>query len=159
LYPSGYRQTICDAATAQNADPLWLHAIIWQESNYNPYARSGAAARGLMQFIPETANAIAASAGIPDLTVDKLYDPAISIQLGARYWSSLLDQLKSPEMALAAYNGGIDNVEKWKNKSPDPELFVADIGFTETKKYVMSVFAARAAYRTLARYGEIANGH
>jgi len=112
-----------------------------------------------MQFIPETAHAIAESAGISDLTIVKLYDPAISIQLGARYWSSLIDQLKSPEMALAAYNGGIDNVEKWKNKSPDPELFVADIGFTETKKYVLSVFAARAAYRSLARYGEIANGH
>src|SRR5437660_12557427 len=159
LYPSGYRQTICDAAAAQNTDPLWLHAIIWQESKYNPNARSAAAARGLMQFLPETAHAIAESAGISDLTLDKLYDPAISIQLGARYWSSLIDQLKSPEMALAAYNGGIDNVEKWKNKSPDPELFVADIGFTETKKYVLSVFAARAAYRSLAKYGEIANGH
>jgi soluble lytic murein transglycosylase-like protein len=151
LYPAGYRQTICDAAAAQMADPLWLHAIIWQESKYNPNARSGAAARGLMQFIPETAQAVAASLGLGILTTDKLYDPATSIQLGARYWSTLMNQLQSPEMALAAYNGGPDNVARWKNKSSDPELFVADIGFVETKKYVMSVFAARAAYASLAK--------
>ncbi len=151
VYPAGYRQTVCSAAMTQNVDPLWLHAIIWQESKYNPNARSGAAARGLMQFIPETAQTVAASLGIPNLTLDKLYDPATSIQLGARYWSTLLDQLKSPEMALAAYNGGIDNVEKWKRKSSDPDLFVADIGFVETKKYVLSVFAARAAYGSLAK--------
>jgi soluble lytic murein transglycosylase-like protein/lipopolysaccharide biosynthesis regulator YciM len=151
LYPAGYRQTICNAAVAQNVDPLWLHAIIWQESKYNPNARSGAAARGLMQFIPETARAIATAIGMPDLTLEKLYDPSVSIQLGARYWSALLDQLKSPEMALAAYNGGIDNVEKWKSKSSDLDLFVADIGFVETKKYVMSVFAARAAYGSLLK--------
>ena len=151
LYPAGYRQTICNAAMAQNVDPAWLHAIIWQESKYNPNARSGAAARGLMQFIPETAQAVAASAGMSEVTPDKLYDPAISIQLGAKYWSTLLGQLNSPEMALAAYNGGADNVEKWRSKASDPELFVADIGFAETKKYVLAVFAARAAYASLLK--------
>src|SRR5213593_4714561 len=151
LYPAGYGQTICDAAMAQNVDPVWLHAIIWQESRYNPNARSGAAARGLMQFIPETAQAVAASAGMSEVTLDKLYDPAISIQLGAKYWSTLLGQLNSPEMALAAYNGGPDNVEKWRSKALDPELFVADIGFAETKKYVLAVFAARAAYASLLK--------
>ena len=151
LYPAGYGQTICDAAMAQNVDPVWLHAIIWQESRYNPNARSGAAARGLMQFIPETAQAVAASAGMSEVTLDKLYDPAISIQLGAKYWSTLLGQLNSPEMALAAYNGGPDNVEKWRSKASDPELFVADIGFAETKKYVLAVFAARAAYASLLK--------
>src|SRR5437016_14419996 len=104
-----------------------------------------------MQCIPETARAVATSIGMPDLTLDKLYDPSISIQLGARYWSSLMSELKSPEMALAAYNGGIDNVEKWKSKSSDSDLFVADIGFVETKKYVLSVFAARAAYGSLLK--------
>ena len=94
---------------------------------------------------------VAGSLGIVDLTIEQLYEPVTSIQLGARYWAILLNQLKSPEMALAAYNGGIDNVERWKNKSSDPDLFVADIGFSETKKYVMSVFAARAAYGSLAK--------
>src|SRR5207247_6573459 len=102
LYPAGFRQVVCEAASMFRVDPLWLHAIIWQESKYNPNARSGASARGLMQIIPETAKAIAASAGMSEVTPDKLYDPAISIQLGAKYWSTLLGQSKSPEMTLAA---------------------------------------------------------
>jgi len=150
LYPAGYRKLICEAAGIHKIDPLWLHAIIWQESKYNPTARSGASARGLMQFIPETAAAVGASIGMPSVSVESLYDPAVSISLGAAYWASLMQKMKSPEMALAAYNGGPDNVQRWMSKSSDPEMFVSDIGFVETKKYVMLVFAARAAYGQLA---------
>ena len=150
MYPAGYRTIVCDAAASYKVDPLWLHAIIWQESRYNPNARSGAAARGLMQFIPETAETIGSELGLSDFSVEQLYDPAINIRMGARLWSSLIEKLKYPEMALAAYNGGPTNVERWKNKgmtSPDDlDMFVADIGFAETKRYVMAVFAARAAY-------------
>jgi soluble lytic murein transglycosylase-like protein/TolA-binding protein len=150
MYPAGYRTIVCDAAASYNVDPLWLHAIIWQESRYNPNARSGAAARGLMQFIPETAETIGSELGLSDFSVEQLYDPAINIRMGARLWSRLIEKLKYPEMALAAYNGGPTNVERWKNKgmtSPDDlDMFVADIGFAETKKYVMAVFGARAAY-------------
>jgi soluble lytic murein transglycosylase-like protein/lipopolysaccharide biosynthesis regulator YciM len=149
VYPAGFRKLICDAAASRKVDPLWLHAIIWQESKYDASARSGAAARGLMQFIPETARDVAASIGMPGVSVEKLYEPEVSIQLGAAYWSSLMQTLKTPEMALAAYNGGPDNATRWASKSDDPELFVADIGFVETKKYVMLVFAARAAYGAL----------
>jgi len=150
MYPAGYRTIVCDAAARFNVDPLWLHAIIWQESRYNPNARSGAAARGLMQFIPETAETIGSEIGLSDFSVEQLYDPAINIRMGARLWASLIEKLKYPEMALAAYNGGPTNVERWKNKgmasSDDLDMFVADIGFAETKKYVMAVFAARTAY-------------
>jgi soluble lytic murein transglycosylase-like protein len=149
VYPAGYHRLICDAAANFKIDPLWLHAIIWQESKYDPTSRSGAAARGLMQFIPETANSVGGAVGMSSLGPDELYDPAISIQLGAAYWSQLMQKLKSPELALAAYNGGPGNVERWLSKSTDRELFVSDIGFVETKKYVMSVFAARAAYGSL----------
>lgn len=150
MYPAGYRTIVCDAAAMYKVDPLWLHAIIWQESRYNPNARSGAAARGLMQFIPETAESIGSELGLSDFSVEQLYDPAINIRMGAHLWSSLIEKLKYPEMALAAYNGGPTNVERWKNKgmtSPDDlDMFVADIGFVETKRYVMAVFAARGAY-------------
>ena len=103
-----------------------------------------------MQFIPDTAQAIAASAGIPDLTVDRLYDPQTSIRLGAYYWATLIKEFQYPELALAAYNGGPDNVRRWKDKlrenGADTELFVSEIGFVETKRYVQFVFGARAAY-------------
>jgi soluble lytic murein transglycosylase-like protein len=153
FYPAGFRNIVCDVARMYKVDPLWLHAIIWQESRYNPNARSGAAARGLMQLIPQTASALQAASGVSELSPDKLYDPAVNIQMGAQLWSSLIEKLKYPEMALAAYNGGLDNVERWRNKwadaSDDLELFVADIGFVETKRYVMAAFGAYAAYESL----------
>ncbi len=150
LYPAGFRRLVCNEASKNNVDPLWLHAIIWQESKYNPNARSGASARGLMQFIPETANVVGASIGMPEFTLDRLYDPGVSIAMGAKYWASLIGELQSEVLALAAYNGGIDNVRRWKNKWPDgdDDFFVADIGFVETKKYVMAVYGAYAGYRS-----------
>jgi soluble lytic murein transglycosylase-like protein len=151
VYPPAFRASICSAAAKFGVDPLWLHAIIWQESKYDPSARSGAPARGLMQFIPDTAEAIASNAGIADLTLDRLYDPDTSIQLGAYYWSTLMAEFKHPELALAAYNGGPVNVRRWRDKWPnsDGEFFLSDIGFTETKRYVQAVFGARAAYGRL----------
>jgi soluble lytic murein transglycosylase len=148
LYPAGFRSIICAAAARHSVDPLWLHAIIWQESKYNAGALSGASARGLMQFIPDTAQAIAAPAGLPGFTLDSLYDPETSIQLGAYYWSTLMAEFKEPELALAAYNGGPHNVRRWRDKWPGAggEFFTSEIGFTETKRYVQAVFSARAAY-------------
>jgi tetratricopeptide (TPR) repeat protein len=150
-HPFGFHELICSEAAKYHFDPLWLHAIIWQESKYNPLARSGASARGLMQFIPETANAVGAEIGIGEFSLDRLYEPEVNIPMGAHYWASLLDEFKDPVLALAAYNGGPDNVRRWKSKWPsgDDDLFVADIGFAETKKYVMAVYGARATYAAL----------
>jgi len=148
MYPAAYRSLICAAADPYPVDPLWLHSIIWQESKYDSNAASAASARGLMQFIPETERAVGERLGMTGLTPDRLYDPQLSIQLGAEYWSELMNEFKLPEMALAAYNGGPVNVRRWRDKFPDAdvEFFVSDIGFPETKRYVQFVFGARAAY-------------
>jgi soluble lytic murein transglycosylase len=148
LYPAAYGPMICASSLTHSIDPLWLHAIIWQESKYDPNSESAASARGLMQFIPETERAVGERLGLQGLTPDQLYDPQISIRLGAQYWYELMSEFKFPELALAAYNGGPDNVRRWRAKMPnaDVEFFVSDIGFTETKHYVQAVFAARAAY-------------
>ena len=101
-----------------------------------------------MQFIPETERAVGERIGMTGLTPEQLYDPQLSIHLGAEYWSQLMAEFKLPEMALAAYNGGPVNVRRWRDKLPtsDVEFFVSDIGFPETKRYVQMVFGARAAY-------------
>ena len=148
MYPAAYRPLICAAAAPYPVDPLWLHSIIWQESKYDANAASAASARGLMQFIPETERAVGEQIGMNGLTPDRLYNPQISIRLGAEYWSELMSEFKLPELALAAYNGGPVNVRRWRDKLPraDVEFFVSDIGFPETKRYVQLVFGARAAY-------------
>ena len=147
-YPAGYRSLICKSAMQHGVDPLWLHAIIWQESKYNPNANSGASARGLMQFVPDTAETIAIPAGIPDFTLEQLFIPETNIQLGAYYWASLMQEFKSPQLALAAYNAGPDNVRRWQDKWPgsDGEFFISEIGFVETKRYVQAVSSARVTY-------------
>ncbi len=148
VYPAAYRSLVCAASKPYPVDPLWLHSIIWQESKYDANAASAASARGLMQFIPETEQAVGERIGMTGLTPDRLYDPQISIRLGAEYWSELMSEFKLPELALAAYNGGPVNVRRWRDKLPnaDAEFFVSDIGFPETKRYVQRVFGARAAY-------------
>ena len=104
-----------------------------------------------MQFIPETATRIANEVGLTDFMLDDLYRPEISIRLGARYWAELIEVFGSPELALAAYNGGERNVERWRAKSEleDTESFVSDIGFTQTKAYVREVFGLFAKYAHL----------
>ena len=151
LYPSVFNDSICKESVEAGVNPLWLQAIIWQESRYDPSARSGASARGLMQFIPETAAMMAAELGIGELELDTLYEPSVNIRLGAHYWSQLMEELDHPALALAAYNGGIENVRRWKAKSgsDDMDMFVSDIGFVQTKDYVMKVLALYATYAHL----------
>ena len=151
LYPTAFRDIVCREAEASDVNPLWLHAIMWQESRYNPEALSSASARGLMQFIPETATRIANEVGLTDFMLDDLYRPEISIRLGARYWAELIEVFGSPELALAAYNGGERNVARWRAKSEleDTESFVSDIGFIQTKAYVREVFGLFAKYAHL----------
>jgi len=104
-----------------------------------------------MQFIPETAARMARELGMGDIAMDELYDPKVSIRFGAHYWSQLMEELGHPALALAAYNGGIENVRRWQAKSgtDDVDMFVSDIGFTQTKDYVMKVFALYAKYAHL----------
>lgn len=150
VFPRAFADLIEPLAVDRGVDPLMIHSIIWQESKYNPAVRSGAAARGLMQFIPETAAEVANSIGLTRFHSGLLYHPETNLRLGVTHFSELLAELKSPEMALAAYNAGIDNVERWKRKAAGiEELFVADIGFEETKTYVLKVFEAHAFYRYL----------
>jgi soluble lytic murein transglycosylase len=150
-YPAAYSDILCREAAEAGVDPLWLRAIIWQESRYDAEARSEAAARGLMQFIPETATAVATRMGMGEMSPDRMYQPEVSIRLGANYWAELLEEFGSPEMALAAYNGGPENVRRWsaKTRSTDPVVFLSDIGFTQTKDYVSRIFGLYARYRHL----------
>ena len=152
LYPAGFAEFVCRESEAAGSNPLWLRSIMWQESRYDPKARSGSVARGLMQFIPETALTVANRLGMADLDVTRsLYEPAINVRLGAHYWAELMEEFGEPEMALAAYNGGPHNVRRWRAKSSNDEVevFVSDIGFVQTKDYVRRVWELYARYAYL----------
>jgi len=148
LYPAAFADELCRESAETGVNPLWLRSIIWQESRYDANALSAAAARGLMQFIPETAAAVADRVGMGEMTPDQMYAPEVSVRLGTNYWAELMDEFGSPEFALASYNGGPHNVRRWSAKTPgnDAMLFVSDIGFVQTKNYVRQVFGLYARY-------------
>lgn len=146
--PLRHDDIIRQQAEEKNLDPALIAAVIYRESRFRP-RESSAGALGLMQLLPDTAHFIAGKTGGSKFTTEDLATPQVNIAYGAWYLRYLLDQFDGDEVtALAAYNGGIGNVQKWLAKrgeavSMDPE----DIPFPETREYVKNVLKARDEYR------------
>ncbi|MBA3512809.1 MAG: transglycosylase SLT domain-containing protein [Pyrinomonadaceae bacterium] len=142
LYPLPYRESLLMHAPPRGVDPRFVIAIARQESRYQPDAKSVAAARGLMQFIPETANDIAGHLGLSDFTQDHLYNPDTAILLGSQYLANLFKRFPAQSQAVAAsYNGGPENVARWirRSHSKEADRYVPELGFSQTKDYVFKV--------------------
>jgi soluble lytic murein transglycosylase-like protein len=86
-------------------DPLFLAAVIRVETHFDPYARSNAGARGLMQLMPATAVELASRRGFR-VTAGQLYNPVLNIELGAAYLRNLIERFGDARSALIAYNAG-----------------------------------------------------
>jgi soluble lytic murein transglycosylase len=147
--PLRHDDIIRQQAEAKNLDPALIAAVIYQESRFRP-RKSSAGAVGLMQLMPDTAHFIAGKTGGTKFTTKDLSTPQINIQYGAWYLRWLLDHFDENEItALAAYNAGIGNVEKWLAESGQTHLRSTDeIPFSETRHYVKNVLEARDQYRT-----------
>ncbi|MEJ7615422.1 MAG: lytic transglycosylase domain-containing protein [Pyrinomonadaceae bacterium] len=151
-YPVQYREAILRHARAHKIDPRLMLAIMKQESNFNPRAKSPAAARGLMQLTFDAATKYASKLKLKNLQEDDLYQPEVSIQLASAYLAELGAMFPGlPEAVAASYNGGEDNVARWVKRAnqPDPGVFAAEVGFAETKDYVYKVMANYRAYSQL----------
>ncbi|MFA7275724.1 MAG: lytic transglycosylase domain-containing protein [Pseudobdellovibrionaceae bacterium] len=130
-----------------SVDKALIHALIRQESRFNPYAQSGQGARGLMQILPSTAQFIAAR-----VTGD-LSDPHVNMEVGQKYVAYLL---KDPvvnndifKMAVA-YNAGPGNLARWSTQlgqMDDPLLFIESIPSGETRAFVERVVVNYWIYR------------
>lgn len=100
-----YVKIVQDAAAEFQKDPLWVLAMVWQESRFINDSVSSAHAIGLMQILPSTA----AGYGI---TVEELKVPEINIRFGVFYLSYLQDYFGDLRLATIAYNQGMGNVER-----------------------------------------------
>jgi soluble lytic murein transglycosylase len=152
LYPAPYTAALLRYAPPRGVDPRFVLAIARQESRFRPEAKSGAAARGLLQFIPSTANAIAAQLNLGDFRQDDLYDPRVAALFGSQYMGNLFKQFPDmPQAVAASYNGGEDNVARWvaRARSNDPDRYVLEISFTQSKDYVYKVLPNFWVYQTL----------
>jgi soluble lytic murein transglycosylase len=150
LYPVPHRDSLLKHAPARGVDPRFVLSIARQESRFQAAAKSVAAARGMMQFIPSTANEVAKQLGRSNFQQDELYNPDTAILFGSQYLASLFREFPSePEAVAGAYNGGSDNVARWiaRSRSNDAERYVPEIGFAQTKDYILKVMTNFRAYQ------------
>jgi soluble lytic murein transglycosylase len=152
LFPLPYRKDLVRNATLQNLDPYVVAALIRQESEFNPAAVSRKSAYGLTQLMPATGRQLARRNGVRRFRTSMLLQPSTSLQLGARYLRTMLDECGGKwEETLAAYNAGKTHVDQWRtwNSFQEPAEFVETIPFTETREYVQAVLRNAAIYRRL----------
>ena len=148
-YPLDHADLITRSASQNNLDPALVAAVIFEESGFEDGSRSDAGAIGLMQLMPSTATWIAAKTGGADFMISDLKDPSVNIAYGCWYLRYLMDRYGSADVALAAYNGGTENVDKWladAKKENRPFSSVVDIPWRETRDYVARVDHTRDVY-------------
>jgi soluble lytic murein transglycosylase len=142
---------IREQAADKHLDPALIAGVIYAETKFDPRT-SSAGALGLMQILPTTAHYIARLSGGFRFTTGDLATPKINVAYGSWYLRYLLDHYEGDEMeAVAAYNGGLANVDAWVAKAREEgrRLTVADIPFPETQAYVRRVLRAQAQYRAV----------
>ena len=153
VYPLIYYNEIMNAADkAGNVAPLML-SIVREESYFDPKASSAAGAKGLMQLMPATASEIASKQSISNYN---LLDPVQNLLLGNYYYAFIRSLLGDLDVsAIAAYNGGIGSVNRWKSSIyyQDTDSFIEQIPYPETQNYVKKVL------RTYWNYIRIYNGN
>jgi soluble lytic murein transglycosylase len=152
LYPAPYARALTEYAPPRGVDPRFVLSIMRQESRFRPEAKSIAAARGLLQFIPSTADRMAGELSLADFRQDDLYNPRTAVLFGSQYMGNLFRQFPDmPQAVAASYNGGEDNVARWtaRARSNDPDRYVLEIGFTQSKDYVYKVLPNYWVYQAL----------
>ncbi len=138
---------IREQAAEKHLDPALIAAVIYAESKFEPRP-SSAGAQGLMQILPATAYYLAHLSGGTRFTASDLATPSINVAYGSYYLRYLLDHYDGDEMlAVAAYNGGLANVDGWVARARAKRarrLSPEAIPFPETREYVQRVLARAA---------------
>jgi len=147
--PLAYSSIIRQQAAQKHLDPALVAAVIYAETKFDP-STSSAGAEGLMQILPQTAQFLAKRSGATSFSVSDLSTPEVNIAYGSYYLRYLLDEYRGNEvLALAAYNGGEANVNRWvsQERSEGRPLTVGEIPYPETKAYVTKVMQTQQQYR------------
>ncbi len=141
-YPFPYLRETQKWSIERKLNPVLVTALMRQESRFEPKIKSVAGATGLMQLLPTTAQWIAQQIKV-DIKTINLENPNDNIMLGTWYLDHTHQQYNNNSLlAIASYNAGPGNVSKWLQTltTQDPDEFVEEIPFDETKNYVRQVF-------------------
>ena len=150
MYKKEYSEYVSKYAKEYDVDENLIYALIKAESNFEADAVSIKNAQGLMQLMYATAEDVARRKGI-ELTEENILTPEVNINIGTYYISTLLEKYKCIEVALAAYNAGSGNIDKWidngtiKADGSDIE----NIPFKETNTYVRKIMRDYKIYMEL----------
>jgi len=147
--PLSDASVIREQAAAKHLDPALIAAVIYAETKFEPRT-SSAGAEGLMQIEPATAEFLAKLSGGYRFTTSDLGTPKVNVAYGSYYLRYLLEHYDGNEMlAVAAYNAGLANVDKWvaQARAEGGELTVQTIPFSQTRAYVQRVLEAQKEYR------------
>ena len=151
IYKIEYKEYVEKYSEEYNVDKFLVYSIIKAESNFNEGALSSKGACGLMQLMDKTAKEVAENLVIDYESGTTLYNPEKNIKLGIAYFSFLKELYNNDEVALAAYNAGSGNVDKWikegiiKQDGSDIEK----IPFKETNMYVRKILNNYKIYNKL----------
>ncbi len=152
LYPKHYSELILSIPDAKRVEDEFIFSIIRRESLFGHNAVSFAGARGLMQLMMPTANALAKSIGIGAVNVRDVFKPALNLQLGIKNIRELLQRFRQNKpAALAAYNSGDAAVRRWMDRygTEDIDEFIENIEYSETNTFVKEVLKNYYFYRLL----------
>ena len=142
--PLNHEDIIRQQAAEKGVDASLIAAVIYSESRFRDQT-SDAGARGLMQITPEAAKEIERLSGGTTFKLEDLSNPEINIRYGTFLLAELIGRYEGNVVAaLAAYNAGPANVERWGGS----DLNTTDIQFPETRAYVEGVLEKQAEYRS-----------
>jgi soluble lytic murein transglycosylase len=148
-YPLPFRQSFEQHASAASIPTTWALGIARSESLFMRDVRSRAGAIGLMQLMPATGRQVAREIKLPYSGLDTLTDPNQNIRLGTSYLGSMIARYDGNHvLATAAYNAGPHRVDRWLPQSSvvDARIWIENIPFNETRKYVRRVLAAETIF-------------
>ena len=148
-YPLAYQPLFEASASAARISPTWAYGIARSESLFMRDVRSSAGAIGLMQLMPATGREVARDIRLPYSGLATLTNPESNIRLGTTYLSQMSERYNGNQvLATAAYNAGPHRVDQWLPESGelDARIWIENIPFNETRKYVKRVLSAQAIF-------------
>ncbi len=150
-FPSPYKDLARTSTDTLALEAFMLQGIMREESYFNRLVISRAGARGVIQLMPGTAHDVSRWYGLPRLEEDEFFDPFISVPYGALYIDRQQSRFNNEiPLFLAAYNAGPENSARWVRmhgwNSGDPELYIEQITYRETRMYVKKVLRSAWIY-------------
>lgn len=138
-----YDELIGEAARRHGVDARLVSCLIWRESRFDPSCVGSHGEIGLMQITSEAVRDWAKANGRPAPTRDRLFDPKVNIEAGTWYLARALKFWQGRDdpvpFALAEYNAGRTNAQRWATEGGDARRFLAAIGYPTTRRYVHDI--------------------